>query len=263
VGESLRSPRAFLALGAVFAALVVGFVRLPVHLAALGSQVTPRDQNGIIALLVPAIVASWGSSDTEPTADLLALEGYWVRFHLFKAAFAIAASVTIVLLARALWRTGHVWGAATLAAPGLLGLVALLANLQGAVAPGPSLQSMLPLRRDGSLGAVLLDVRADLARQGSGVVRSVRVGRLIDEFALYHWVFAALSAITAVVLAVAVLRGRHTTAPSSADARHARRARRVLLVGGTLSSLAWAVLCAANLSTALDPVSGLLGWLRL
>ena len=43
----------------------------------------------------------------------------------------------------------------------------------------------------------------------------------------------------------------------------ARRARRVLLIGGALSSLAWAVLCVANLSNALHPVSGLLGWLRL
>ena len=263
VGESVRSPRAFVALGAAFAVLVLGFVRLPVQLAALCSPITPRDQHGIIALLVPAVVASWGSSDAEPTADLLALEGYWMRFHLFKAAFAMAATVVIVLLGRALWRAGHVWGAALLAAPGLLGLVALLANLQGAVAPGPSLQSMLPLTRDGSLGAVLLDVRADLARQGSGVVRSVRVDRLITDFALYHWVFAALSSVTAVVLAVALLRWRHTPAPSLADARSARRARRVLLIGGALSSLAWAVLCVANLSNALHPVSGLLGWLRL
>ena len=86
MGESVRSPRAFVALGAAFAVLVLGFVRLPVQLAALCSPITPRDQNGIIALLVPAVVASWGSSDAEPTADLLALEGYWMRFHLFKAA---------------------------------------------------------------------------------------------------------------------------------------------------------------------------------
>lgn len=167
-----------------------------------------------------------------PTPGLQALVDDWSRYHAVKLVFAGLLALMAVQL-------GHRLLA-------LAPTVLVLANVQGTVAPLSSALSLLDphdrfLAPDLARG--LYRMRMDLT--GS---RSAPIDELTRDFAWYHAVLAGMAIALAVVLVVAAVRAW-------------RRGRRWWCAATVVAVVACGVLTAANVSTALDPVRGLLDFL--
>ncbi|GAA1095055.1 hypothetical protein [Tsukamurella spumae] len=171
-----------------------------------------------------------GDSERLP-AGLQALVDDWSRYHAVKAVFAG------LLVAVAVHRGHH--------ALALIPAVLLLANIQGTLAPLSSALSLIdPAReRDGELARALARMRTELGGAPSGPVSVI-----VRDFAWYHAVLAALAGTAIVVLLAFAVRAW----------RHGRR-RWAAATGA--AAVATGVVIAANISTVLDPVRGLLDFL--
>ncbi|WP_369640700.1 hypothetical protein [Nocardia sp. JMUB6875] len=186
---------------------------------------------------------------------------YWFRYHVVKGAIAGALLVALVVLAALLWKAfvrGAMLGAAQriwLATAGSLvglfafaALLAVIANIQGAVAPFSSLLPMLPSGADDpQLSAVFDQIRQQLAGDGT---TSAPVKDMVDDFARYHVAVAVMAAISAII----AVSWRKFVRASEA------RARRVLCAAGIVSALlgsAAVVLLIANTTAVIHSTSAL------
>ncbi|MER7485513.1 tat (twin-arginine translocation) pathway signal sequence [Streptomyces sp. NPDC126497] len=192
---------------------------------------------------------------------------FWFRFHLVKAGLSLLLLAVAVALGVVLWRharqraggrSARLRRGLSCVPAGMLGLfalVALMANVQGAVAPFASLLPMLVNGgAEGELATVLAQVRQQAqAHPGSG--HSPAFAFMVGEFAVYHAVLAAMAAtVTCVLAGTSIMLWNRSRA--SADGRSPRATR----PGAAVSAL-WAaaalvitvsnVMNAANSSRAL------------
>ncbi len=228
------------ALTALTAFLVAAFVLAPGPIA--GSL--PGGLGPALRLSFEEFWRSDHRDHLQPVVD------YWFRYHLAKGAIAALLLVVLIalgtLITRAFLRSGGPGRAVAGVAVGLLGVVALaavMANVQGAVAPFASLLPMLP-------GNELAQVAPQLA-EGAHPPAAVTV--MVDDFARYHVAMAVIAGVlTAVFVGATVLAVRRFKRTSPSD----RRSR--LTIGSftavaALLSVAMIVLLVANTSVAADP----------
>jgi hypothetical protein len=266
--------RSLATLVALVVGLAVAFVVVPPRLAARGSAGDLADQGHLVAAFRTAVVGYWRSGDRNFPPALQHVVDYWFRFHLIKGGIAALALIVLGALMVLLWRTFlragglRVGTRAALGAAGtavsllaLCTLTAVMANLQGAMAP---FSSLLPFLVDGApdarLAGVLAQGRSQLAgsHRTSGY-RPPALDAMVSGFAWYHAVLAVVAVVVLLaLLGLTVMSWRSFARAGSAD----RRARRVWgWFGGfsALLSLIVVVLLVANVGTARDPAPGLLG----
>ncbi|MGL5817690.1 MAG: hypothetical protein ACRCYR_09020 [Phycicoccus sp.] len=240
-------------------ALVAATVLLPWPVAAWSAG---TGGTGRTSWPGPSATGWSAAGRTEPCpgdggSGLLEPSRFWGRFHLVEAVLAALLLGMAVTLTARCWsapgagstrRRTAAWRAAGVAGGGLAGLalLAVVANVQGAVAPLSSVISFLPTGpEDAAVVAAVGELQSDLAAGP----RSPVAETLVHDFSVYHAVMAGLGAITAVAMAALVLR----------PWRRRHRGAGVLLV---VASLAVALVTAANIGTALDPVPALDTFLR-
>jgi hypothetical protein len=258
--------RALAWLTALTAALVAAFVAAPRALAALGPTGDLGDEQHLTAAVRSAFVGYWRSGGPGLTPDLEKIVEYWQRYHLTKVVFAAAALIVLVALAGLLWkaflRAGDVPRRIGLAVAGslasvlaLVSLVAVMANVQGVLAPYASLMPMLidGAPADDDLAGVLDQARQQLTdAQSSGTRMPPVLDMLVGEFGWYHVVMAVLAPIVAVAILVLSVLAWRRFATTRAD----RRTRRLLGVSGLVTAtlaLAFVLLTVANVGVAADP----------
>ncbi|WP_051367073.1 hypothetical protein [Hamadaea tsunoensis] len=258
------SVRAFAALVTGVVVLIAMFVAVPGPLAAGRWSGGLADQDTLRDTLRTAFVEYWASGRRPLTPALQAVVDYWFRFHVVKAGIALLALGVLIVLGRRLGRAfataGRRPGARVglgaagvgVALLGLLALVSVVANVQGAAAPFASLLPMLMSGpHDGATASTLNEVRARLA---AGTPHPLPLAAMIDDFAWYHAALAVVVVIVAAaVLVIGIVLWRRRPA---AD----RPARRLLVACGAaaiLSSLAFTVVGVANTLTAVDPAPAL------
>ncbi|GKQ37660.1 hypothetical protein ALMP_41970 [Streptomyces sp. A012304] len=214
--------------------------------------------------------AYWASGGRDFPAQLDTTVAFWFRFHLVKAGvsallLAVAAAFAVVLWRHSRQRAAdgraarlsQTLAGALVGTVGLFALVALMANLQGAAAPFASLLPLLTTGQDGELTAAVTEIRQQLAASPDGR-RSPALTAMIDDFAVYHAVLAALAAVVAFALAGAsVMAWKRFRA--SADARSRRSARTAGLASALLAAVAL-VIAVANTMSAADSAQALSGF---
>lgn len=199
------------------ALLAIAFVAIPPLIGGPGTgHVTASSE--LVDATVAAFAHWWTRDDAALTPELSRLVEFWCRFHLVKALFAIGIVAVGVLAVRRA-RTG-VGRLSSIGAIGV-GVVAAMANLQGAIAPLASLMSLLPAQMPAG------------TRCGPKSLTT-----MTSSFVTYHWTLAVLAGVSAVTL-VALCWARWRTWSSS------------VLVALAVMSLG--VLVAANVTTAIDP----------
>jgi hypothetical protein len=208
--------------------------------------------------------AYWASGSRDFPAQLDTTVAFWFRFHLVKAGVSALLLAVAVTFAVVLWRHSRqraadgraarfsqVLSGALVGTVGLFALVALIANLQGAAAPFASLLPMLTAGGDGELTATVTEIRQQLAAHPDGR-HSPALTAMIDDFAVYHAVLAAMAALVALALAGAsVMAFRRLGA--SADARSRRSARTAGLASALLAAVVLVVAVANTMSAADSP----------
>jgi hypothetical protein len=256
------------------AGLVVAFVVAPPRLAAGDAAGDLADQDHLAAALRTGVVEYWRSSDRNYPPALQRVVDYWLRFHLIKGGIAALLLIVLIALAVLLWRTFlrtdglRVGSRAALVSAGtavpllaLFALAAVMANIQGAMAP---FASLFPMLMDGTpdagLAATLAQARQQLAgSHRAGGYTPPALDAMVSDFAWYHAAMAFVAAIVAVaLLGLSVVFWRSFARVGSTD----RRTRRVLGSFGALSalsSLIVLVVFVANTGTAMDPAPALLG----
>ncbi|MFD3746030.1 hypothetical protein [Nocardia sp. NPDC058633] len=255
-----RSGRVLGALVALAGALVIAFVVAPRPLAnRVGAHF--RDEDDLAQAFRTAFIEYWQTGSREFTSDLAEVVDYWFRYHLVKAVLAAILLLVLLALAVLLWRALLAAGEAGLGARVALAVsgsvatvlalgssVAVLANVQGTVAPFASLLPMVT--GDDSAG-----VRAEVDQRVTDGTRTPPLDVMVDDFARYHVAMAVLAAVTTVcLLGACVLLWR-----ASVRARD-RRSRRVLVSASVLvgvPALLSIVVAVANTTNAADPVPGL------
>ncbi|MDN5779852.1 MAG: hypothetical protein L0H96_23495 [Humibacillus sp.] len=251
------------------ATLLVALVTVvPFPLASALSGGRYGDLGALRAGVTNGFVQLWTTGDGQ-LGELSATADFWARFHIVKAALSTVLLVVLwILLARA-WRAstyagshGRRWGlsALGLSASALAGvsLLVVVANLQGAVAPLSSVLGVLSFTEPGGPLEPVLEQARQVLRSGASTPAAEV---LRADFVRYHTVMAVLgTAVTLALIggAVALWRRRsHTT--------RTQQSWRRLLSGGSTGMLliagAFALVTAANISTALHPSSALLGFL--
>lgn len=265
--------RALAVLVALAVALGAGFVLAPSRLAANGSEGGFSEQRGLVDALRPAFVAYWRSGDRRFPPDLERVVDYWFRFHVVKGVLAGALLIVLVALGVLLWRaflrSGGPRGRLALASAAavtsvlaLVSLAAVMANIQGAVAPFSSVTSMLPLGTPGGqLAGAVGEIRQGLAHYPDTSGRNAAALQvMVDDFGRYHAVLAVMASVVAVVLAgLSVTAWRRFAATDRADGR-TRRTMGWFGVLSALVALAFIVVAVANTGTAADPAPALLGF---
>lgn len=260
-------PRHLGPLSAATALLVTLVTVVPFPLASALSGGRYEDLAALRAGVTNGFVQLWATGDGR--GELSATADFWARFHVVKATLSTVLLVVLcILLARA-WRAstdagsrGRRWGLALLGlgASGLavVSLLVVVANLQGAVAPLSSVLGVLSFADPGGP----LEPVVEQARQVVGSGASTPAAEVLRaDFVRYHAVMAVLgTAVTLALIGGAVVLWRRRTR----TAQNQRSWRRVLAAGGTglpLLASAFALVTAANISTALDPFAALLGFL--
>ncbi|MEO5610028.1 MAG: hypothetical protein ABIQ61_02785 [Ornithinibacter sp.] len=256
------------ALTAATALLGTLVVLVPFPLASAMSGGRYGDLDALRAGVTNGFVQLWTTGDGQ-LDELSATADFWAHFHIVKAALSTVLLVVLcTLLARA-WRAstdagsrGRRWGLAALglSASGLavVSLLVVVANLQGAVAPLSSVLGVLSFAEpSGPLEPVLEQARQVVRSGASTPAAEV----LRADFVRYHTVMAVLgTAVTLALIggAVALWRRHRETA------RTQQSWRRLLAAGSTgmlLLAVAFALVTAANISTATHPSVALLGFL--
>lgn len=259
-----------LSTGAVLALVAVAL--LPFRVAGLGPGGGYADVSTLSAAVARGLVHFWQAGAAEPDSSLTAPVAFWARFHAVKAALAVPLLVVSVLLGQRIWRecvrAGSRGRRAWLVLAGvveaplvLLAVLLFVANVQGALAPLSSALGLVDVRSvdratDPTLATTLREIRDGL-RSGPEGSSAPTMARLLQDFTAYHVVMVWLGAlVTAALVVAAVMLWRRTRGVSTAS-------RRVGTTGATVSlvsAAAFAVITAANLSTALHPAPALLGF---
>ncbi len=257
-GASRGAPAVLVACAVV---LGVGFVVGPRALVGGGFADEEALREGFRA----AFVEYWGAGGSEFTPDLAAVVDYWFRYHSVKAVFAAGLVIALVALGVLLWkgflRVGggvRAMGGVGATAGGLVSLVLVIANVQGAVAPFASLFPMLT--GEGGPNDTLDQVREQLSTGGPS---TPALETMVGGFARYH----VAMAMEAGVLAVAFL-GLSVVLWMRFAKTAERRTKHVLGAYGALATLLMLgviVVAVANTTNAADPEAGLLalfsgGW---
>jgi hypothetical protein len=166
---------------------------------------------------------------------------------------ALVSAVVLVIRARRAGRAASTtsrrfaWGAVTTIGGVVagLGVILVVANVQGAVAPMSSVLSFLPLS---GRSPELIDAVTDLnASIGSGHPTSTATA-IVRDFATYHAVVAVLLAVVTVLAGVATFR-----------VSRARRWGSVVVLAAVVTI--FGVLTLANTSTAFAPTPALRSFL--
>ncbi|MGH3239803.1 MAG: hypothetical protein ACRDNL_05445 [Spirillospora sp.] len=252
-------------------ALAAAFVVAPRFLAGLGPGGGFAGRRDLGDALQTSFTGYWSSGDRDLSPGLERVVDYWFRYHLAKAAIAALMLIVLVALGVRVWKafvkadglgTGkNVALASTgvlLTMLALFSLVAVMANLQGVVAPYSSLLPMLTAdATDAETTGTLDQIRRQLAGSPGPALQL-----MIDDFARYHVAMAVIAAIVAAALIAlsAVLWTRFARTE-----RSARRTRRVLGSFGAFSallSIAGIVVAVANTATATDPAPALLAFFQ-
>jgi len=262
------SDRRLAALLVVAATLVVAFVVAPRLLASTWSGRSFGDQDDLVTVVRAAFVDYWASGESDLSPALQAVGEYWVRYHVIKAviaAFLLAGVAAFGILLgrryvtsrelaagrRALLATAGVF--ATLLA--LVSAAAIMANIQGAIAPFSSLLSLLPV---GDTGGELADTVDQIGQRLADDQRTPALESMIGDFAHYHVAMAVIAACAAAVFfGLSALYCTRFVRADEAD----RRTRSVLAWVGVvtaLASLALIVVAVANAGTAADPAPALM-----
>lgn len=264
----LARPAALLRPMVTAGALVLVLFLAPFPTASLWSGGGYSTRAALVRSLSSGFVLFWDGGIGVVSPNLIVPVDFWMRFHVVKA---ILAAALVVVLARLGSRTWTAYTSATTAArkvaagmlaaaTAVLGMVALLilvANLQGAIAPLSSALGLLPMGTpDPALAGTVSQVRHDLATG----VGSPALAVLVHDFSAYHVAMAGIGALTtAGLLATAVFlwrRRRRLTA--------GRQPGRQLLASVAVAAVAFAaffaVVTAANLSTSAHPAPALLGF---
>ncbi|MEN4479634.1 hypothetical protein [Mycolicibacterium cosmeticum] len=221
------------------AVLAVAFVVAPSPLAAsagveFGGEADLRAAAGV------AVLDYWAADTRNLTAGLSVLTDFWFRFHLVKAVLAALLVPVFIALAwrcrRAApwgrwWRAGAAFGGAVSVGLAVLSLLAVMANVQGVVAPLSSLLPMVPDEVRSKFGGAL--------RAGAQEPAALPV--LIGDFSRYHAAMAVVAGLVAAGLIVAAVYWRRTRGGVCA----------AVLACGVV------VIGVANTMTALDPVPAL------
>ncbi|MFI5916728.1 hypothetical protein [Dactylosporangium sp. NPDC051541] len=231
---------------ALAAALIAAFVLAPGPLAAIGSDGRYADHGRFTAALRQAFTGYWQTGDRGP--DLDRMVDFWLRYHVVKGAVAALILAVLVALGLRLARSflggrHRVAGAAGLAgvtALGLLALVTVAANIQGAVAP---LSSLLPMVIEpGPL---------------AGAPRPAVLSTLVTDFGRYHEAMAVIAALAAILLICAGIALWRRFARTTASERPARWLLGALGTVAAFTALAVLAVAVANLTTAADPAPAL------
>ncbi|MEU4243309.1 hypothetical protein [Actinoplanes sp. NPDC026619] len=244
--------RRFVPLIALVGLLITAFVLLPGPLA--GNDFP--GQGRLVAAVHQGFVGYWQAGSSALPPPLQHVVDYWFRFHLVKGLIAALLLATLIVLGVRLRRS--LTGAALVAAGGavvalgVLATVAVMANIQGMVAPFGSLFPML-LERPATppLTAALTDAGRQLAAGGRF---SPAVQVMVDQFVRYHAAMAVMAAVLTVLLAgLAATSWR----------RFAKRRQRALMPAlWSVLTVAPVILLIANVSSVADPVPSLLGLVR-
>ncbi|MFJ3493677.1 hypothetical protein ACIPPJ_08745 [Streptomyces sp. NPDC086091] len=282
-------------LGGLAVVLLAAFVLAPGPLASIGTDGSLAERDGLVAAVREVFVGYWRSGGPGFSPELERVVDYWFRYHMVKAVLAALLLAVFAALGTHLWRaflragavdadgagkttgaTGRgtragrrvalASGGTLVTGLGLLSLLTVMANIQGAAAPFSSLLPLLPTgARDRELSGTVGEVRRGLAGSASesGAARPPALTVMVDDFSRYHVAMAVIAtvvALTLVVLAVRLVAARRgLTAAHPADLR----TRRLLTVFGALTAvtaLAVSVVVAANTTTAADPAPALLAF---
>ncbi|MGC5249267.1 hypothetical protein ACPXB3_20345 [Gordonia sp. DT219] len=259
--SSRPGPRRVIALAGTTVALGAATMLLPAPLAGLGGG-RPADMSAATA---DAVVDFWTHGIAQLPDDLAALVDYWQRFHIVKAVLAAALLVVAVRLTIDLYRGGrrtptapdgsgrHLVRATPAAVVAALALTIVAANLQGVVAPLSTLIPLATYAGDPRISAISEQAYAQLTPPG-GTVPSAPLSVLVDDFALYHKAFAVISAVLVVAFggwAVGIAAAARRTPAGHRSRRYASAAALTVL------AVATGVVCAANVSSALDSAHAL------
>lgn len=251
--------------------LVAAFVAAPRVLAAGRSGGGFVDEPALAHAFRQAFEDYWRAGERDFSPGLAALVQYWLRYHVAKAVIAAMLLSVLIALGVLLWKgfvraggsaagkAAHASAGVAVTVLGLGSVAAVMANIQGAVAPFASLLPMLG--PDGSSAGTLDQVRqrlADVRSADDATPAALQV--MINDFAEYHVAMVVIAGVLAVALiGICVLLWRRFAATVRSD----RRARRVLASFGALATsvaLAALVLAAANISVAADPAPALLAF---
>ncbi|WP_157018151.1 tat (twin-arginine translocation) pathway signal sequence [Cryptosporangium arvum] len=206
------------------ATLVVAFVVVPGWVAGSGADDSFR----------PAFVAWWRSGSGDLSPELARIVDHWFRYHVVKGLLAALLLAVLIALGRRVTR----WALVPVVALGAVALAAVMANVQGAVAPFASLFPLLSAD----------DRRAPAAALRAGI-RSPALERMIDGYTAYHAAMVgAAGTVAAVFLVATVVLVR-------------RRVGRLPVTVAALFAVGALVVTVANVTTTLDPEPGLLGLL--
>lgn len=265
--------RALAILAALAVALVPAFVFAPPMLAANGSEGGLSDQRKLISAVNGAFIEYWRSGDRPFTPGMQRLVDYWSRFHVAKAAISAILLIVLIALCVLLWKAflragglGTGKGAAfassgvLVAILAVLSVAALVANIQGAVAPFTSVLTLLPVGTShGRLGDTFEQVRQRLAEyRSTGHQTSPALQMMIDDNVRYHVAVVVMAPILALVLiGTSVLLWKRFAGSSD------RRTRRTLASFGialSLFSLLFAALAVVNATVAEKPALALVNF---
>jgi hypothetical protein len=247
------------------AVLVAAFVFAPAWLAATGSTTDLTSNGRLIAGFRSGFVAYWHSGDGVVEPGLKRVVDYWLRYHLAKGVLAAALLVVLIALGVLIWRAflgARGYRAAALAAGGVLAtglavlsLVAVMANVQGVVAPFGSLLPVLFGTSDASLNAATAQAGQQLPEWS----RRPALGPIMSEYVRYHAAMAVEGAIVVLVLAALTVMLWRRFAGTD---RTQRRVRHVLAGYGVFTPLLLlgsTLLVVANSTTTAHPLPGLEG----
>ncbi|MER7936482.1 MULTISPECIES: hypothetical protein [unclassified Streptomyces] len=264
-----RAPAVLVGLAVLLGA---AFVLAPGRLAGIGTRGGPSSRGGLVDGLSPAFVSYWESGDRRVPADLQRLVDYWSRFHVVKGVLSAALLIVLVALAVRLWKAflrpgrraggGVAVAAVSVSVLALVSLAALMANVQGAMAPFSSVTSLLPLGEPhGRLADAIGQIEQGLAHYpGTGGRNAPALEAMVDDFGWYHAVLAVLASVVAVAVTVlSVLAWRRFATADRSEVR-IRRTMRWFGVLSVLLALMAAVVALANAGTAADPAPALLGF---
>ncbi|WP_430332583.1 hypothetical protein [Rhodococcus sp. ACT016] len=265
--RALTALTALTALAAGAATLIVAFVAAPRVLASAWSGRSFGNQDELVAVVREAFVDYWASGESGLSPQLHAVTDYWARYHVVKAVIAALTLATVVafgiLLAKKPAVSGDLGpgrrtvraGAGVLAAIlAVVSVAALMANIQGAVAPFSSLLSLLPI---GERGGDLPDIVGQIGQQFADGQWTPPLAAMIDDFARYHAAMGVIAGCAAaILLASSALSWTRFVRAGESD-RQARRTPDLVGVFSTVMSLALIVVAAANAGTAADPAPAL------
>ncbi|MCO8277326.1 hypothetical protein M1L60_42795 [Actinoplanes sp. TRM 88003] len=228
--------------------LVGAFVFAPPWLAGLWTGSHFGGERSLAEAGRTALAGFLSSGGRELPPDLRRIVDYWLAFHVVKA---VAAAALLVLFGFVFYRARNKVAAVGAGALGVFSLAALMANIQGAVAP---LSSLLSLAATGAPGPPDWEpARRQLAE--ARFTPTVEV--LVGDFALYHAAMVVVAGVLAVALGAASVALWRRFARTNRDGRvwqavSASVAVVLTLILGTLT--------VANATTAADPAPALLAF---